>query len=87
MANNARITIREHFEQEDCYVAICQLTATSTSTGETVTMDGCCYYKTQDGTITYAENYWNFIDFFEQVGTLDAGTFAKGLTGGDPAQG
>ncbi len=81
LVSDVKIVIEDHFENETMNAAICKLTATCRETGKSVTMDGCCYYAAADGIITHCDNYWNFIEFFEQLGCLDSGTFAVALQG------
>ena len=82
LISDVKIVINDHFDNAEMNAAICTLTAKNKKTGADVRMDGCCYYKTADGHITRADNYWNFIELFEQLGCLPQGTFGTALCGG-----
>lgn len=85
LLRDVRIEIRDHLENEQMNAAICTLTARRRRTGKEVSMDGCCHYATEDGVIARADNYWDFIELFEQLGCIGEGTFARALSGVDRA--
>ena len=84
LMKDVRIVIRDHFENETKNAAICTLNARCRRTDKEVVLDGCCYYRVEDGFITRADNYWNFMELFEQLGCVPEGSFAAAL-GGHPA--
>ncbi len=79
---DVKITFDQHIESGDVISAVCTLTARKRTDPEvTVKMKGTCFAKMGDGVIVHAENFWDFISFFEQLGQLPDNTLMRALSG------
>lgn len=82
LLKNIKIRIDNCIEQGDVISAECTLTANDRKTGtKELAMKGCVIGKIVNGKIINANNYFDFLNLFEDLGLLPDNTFATCLSG------
>ncbi len=82
LLSDVKIEIDEWFENGDNIALRCTMTAKSRKTPETsIEMKGACFTKMGDGHLIDAENFFDFMGLFEQLGLMPENSFGKALSG------
>lgn len=82
LLSNVVIKIDAYIESGDTISAQCTMTGKDRKTGtKTLSVKGCVIGKITDGKIRHADNYFDFLNLFEDLGLLPNDTFAKCLNG------
>jgi len=82
LVTKMKVTIEgEGVESGDWLIIECSVSAESRSSGKQVQMTGCAWARITDGKIREAQNYFDFLHFFEGLGLLPEDTMSKCLSG------
>lgn len=82
LITNIKISIDHSFEKDNDIVVICSLSANRRSDNAPVAIKGTTMMRVEKETIQYAENFWDFISLFEQIGLMPSGVMGACLSGG-----
>lgn len=82
LISDVRIVIDEWFEDGDNIAVRCTMTGKKRNDPKTsIEMKGACFTTMGKGVLVDAENYFEFMGLFEQLGQLPANCFLKALSG------
>ncbi|MEM7303699.1 MAG: ester cyclase [Pseudomonadota bacterium] len=81
LVTDTEINVTMTMEKDDWLAQLCVFKGIRKDTGEAVQMTGTVFAKIIDGKIVEAYNHFDFLSFFEQLGSLAPDTFAFCLSG------
>lgn len=81
LLSDTSLVIGDYLEQGDRLFCNATYSATGRETNRTATIEGSILLDFADGKIARAENYFDFLSFFEQLGLLPEGAFMRLLQG------
>ena len=83
MAKEVKITIDKHVVQGDDIVVMCTVNAMDRNSDKPkpLSMKGMAMCTIRDGKMVSAENFFDFISFFEDLGSLSENTLATCFSG------
>jgi hypothetical protein len=81
LVRDVKINITHHMTCDEWLCALCVFEGVSRETGEPIKMTGTVYGRFSDDQIIEAFNHFDFLSLFQQLGSLDAGTFDRCLAG------
>lgn len=82
LLKNIKIKIDSYLEEGDVFSVECTLTANDRKTGhKKLVMKGCVIGRIVNGKIIDANNYFDFLNLFEDLGLLPENTYANCLNG------
>ncbi|WP_306143833.1 ester cyclase [Roseibium sp. MMSF_3412] len=79
LVKDVRIEIKRSITSGEWLCALCEFQGTSRRTGERVRMTGTVYGRFSDDQIIDAFNHFDFLSLFQQLGSLETGTFERCL--------
>ena len=83
LISNVNVTVDRHFDVGDTLIIECSLTfQNAKSDDDTIyTVKGCGVCKIKDGVLKSANNYWDFMTMFENLGLFPQNSFMNALDG------
>ena len=75
------IDIKSFMEDGDWIAVQCEVSGPSRQSGNKVKMSGCAWARVTDGKIREAQNYFDFLNFFEELGLLPKDTMKACIEG------
>ena len=75
------ITIDKSIEEGDWIAAVCTLRAKSRGSDTPIEITGQLMVRIVDGKLTEADNHWDFLGLYCQLGLLPTNTFERALSG------
>lgn len=75
------VTFDKLMHQDDWVSTLCTIDATSTKTGEPLTVTGTAWIRVADGKILEGYDHFDFLGLWAQLGFLPRNSFEQGLMG------
>ncbi|WP_168206319.1 ester cyclase [Labrenzia sp. PHM005] len=79
LVKDVKIEVTHSMTSNEWLCALCLFQGTSRKTGERIKMTGTVYGRFSDNQILEAFNHFDFLSLFQQLGSLEAGTFERCL--------
>jgi predicted ester cyclase len=81
LISDIRLEVVEHIEKDNKVACLCTVSGKYHGKEGRVSANGSMFFEFRNGKILNAENHFEFIDFFEQLGLFPNDSFAKALQG------